>query len=51
MPTIANLMQTLSVMANPDGWIYWYHSRWFEYMSLQQVEGWDWVILRFFRAY
>ena len=31
-------------MANPDGWIFWYNSRWYEYTGTtpEQMEGWGW---------
>jgi PAS domain S-box-containing protein len=31
-------------MANPDGWIFWYNQRWFEYTgtTTEQMEGWQW---------
>ena len=42
--TLANLMPTLCWMANADGWIFWYNSRWYEYTGTtpQQMEGWGW---------
>jgi PAS domain S-box-containing protein len=41
---LANSMPTLVWMANPDGWIFWYNQRWYEYTgtTLQQMEGWGW---------
>jgi PAS domain S-box-containing protein len=31
-------------MANPDGWIFWYNSRWYEYTGTrpEQMQGWGW---------
>lgn len=42
--TLANLMPTLCWMANADGWIFWYNSRWYEYTGTtpDQMEGWGW---------
>ncbi len=42
--TLANLMPTLCWMANADGWIFWYNSRWYEYTGTtqRQMEGWGW---------
>ncbi len=41
---LANLMPTLCWMANADGWIFWYNSRWYEYTGTtpEQMEGWGW---------
>ena len=37
-------MPQLAWMANPDGWIYWYNQRWYQYTGTtpQQMEGWGW---------
>ena len=42
--TLANLMPTLCWMANSDGWIYWYNSRWYQFTGTtpEQMEGWGW---------
>ncbi len=34
----------LAWTANPDGWIYWYNRRWYEYtgQTPEQMEGWGW---------
>ncbi len=34
----------LAWMANPDGWIFWYNRRWYEYTGStpEQMEGWGW---------
>jgi PAS domain S-box-containing protein len=41
---LADGMPQLAWMARPDGWIYWYNRRWYEYTgtTLQQVQGWGW---------
>ncbi len=35
---------TLAWMANPDGWIFWYNRRWYEYTgaTAKEMEGWGW---------
>ena len=42
--TMANAMPQLAWMANPDGWIFWYNQKWYEYTGTtpQQMEGWGW---------
>jgi PAS domain-containing protein len=42
--TLANLMPTLCWMANAEGWIFWYNSRWYEYTGTtsEQMEGLGW---------
>ncbi len=42
--TFANNIQNLAWMARPDGWIYWYNQRWYEYTgtTLEQMQGWGW---------
>lgn len=42
--TLANSIPNLAWMANPDGWIFWYNQRWFEYTGTTpaQMEGWGW---------
>jgi PAS domain S-box-containing protein len=42
--TMADALPQLAWMADPDGRIYWYNRRWYEYTgtSLQEVEGWGW---------
>ena len=42
--TLANAIPQLCWMANPDGWIFWYNDRWYEYTGTtpQQMEGWGW---------
>ena len=41
---LANSMPNLAWMANPDGWIFWYNERWYEYTgtSPADMEGWGW---------
>ena len=41
---LANSIPQLAWMARPDGWIYWYNDRWYEYTGTtpQQMEGWGW---------
>ena len=41
---LANSIPTLAWMANPDGWIFWYNDRWYEYTGTtpQDMEGWGW---------
>jgi len=41
---LADGMPQLAWMARPDGWIYWYNRRWYEYTgtTFQQMEGWGW---------
>lgn len=39
-----DLMPQLGWAANPDGWIYYYNQRWYEYTGKtpSQMEGWGW---------
>ena len=41
---LANSIPTLAWMANPDGWIFWYNERWYEYTGTTpaDMEGWGW---------
>lgn len=41
---LADNIPNLTWMANADGYIYWYNSRWFEYTgtSPKEMEGWGW---------
>ncbi|MFD2514769.1 PAS domain-containing protein [Pontibacter locisalis] len=43
--TFANNVQNLAWMAEPDGWIYWYNQRWYEYTgtTLEEMLGWGWA--------
>lgn len=42
--SLANSIPTLCWMANPDGYIFWYNQRWYEYTgtSPAEMEGWGW---------
>ncbi len=41
---LANAVPQLVWMANPDGGIFWYNDRWYEYTGTtsEQMEGWGW---------
>lgn len=41
---LANAMPQLVWMACPDGWIFWYNQRWYEYTGTtpEDMEGWGW---------
>lgn len=42
--TLANSIPQLCWMANPDGGIFWYNDRWYEYTGTTpaEMEGWGW---------
>ncbi len=42
--TIADSIPQLAWMASPDGWIYWYNRRWYEYTGTtpDKMQGWGW---------
>ncbi len=42
---LANNIQNLAWMATPEGWIYWYNDRWYEYTGTTpgEMEGWGWT--------
>ena len=42
--TMANNLPNLSWIANSDGWIFWYNTRWYEYTGTtpKEMEGWGW---------
>lgn len=42
--TLADNMAQLAWMARPDGHIYWYNRRWYDFTgtTLADMEGWDW---------
>jgi PAS domain S-box-containing protein len=42
--TMADAVPQLVWMAQPDGFIYWYNRRWYEYTGTtpEQMEGWGW---------
>lgn len=41
---IANALPTLAWMAHPDGHIFWYNNRWYDYTGTvpDEMEGWGW---------
>jgi PAS domain S-box-containing protein len=41
---LAEGIPQLAWMTNPDGWIYWYNRRWYEYTGTtpKEMEGWGW---------
>lgn len=42
--TLADSIPQLAWMANPDGWIFWYNRRWYEYTGTtpEKMKGWGW---------
>lgn len=42
--SLANSIPQLAWMANPDGSVFWYNQRWYDYTSttLEDVSGWGW---------
>jgi PAS domain S-box-containing protein len=42
--TLADSMPQLAWIANPDGYIFWYNRRWYEYTgtTFEQMQGWGW---------
>jgi PAS domain S-box-containing protein len=42
--TLANSIHQLAWMAEPDGFIFWYNQRWYEYTGAtpEEMEGWGW---------
>lgn len=42
--TLADSIPQLAWMARPDGWIFWYNRRWYDYTGTtpEQMEGWGW---------
>ena len=42
--TMANSMSQLAWIARPDGFIFWYNQRWYDYTGTtpEQMEGWGW---------
>lgn len=42
--TLADNIPNLAWMANPDGYVFWYNKRWYEYTgtSPKEMEGWGW---------
>ncbi|HSH37649.1 MAG TPA: PAS domain S-box protein, partial [Chthoniobacterales bacterium] len=41
---LADSIPQLAWMAKPDGWIFWYNQRWYDFTgtTAQQMEGWGW---------
>jgi PAS domain S-box-containing protein len=41
---MADSIPQLAWMANPDGWIFWYNQRWYEYTGTtpEEMAGWGW---------
>lgn len=41
---MADNIPQLAWMTRPDGWIFWYNRRWFDYTgtTLEQMQGWGW---------
>ncbi len=44
LDAMVNTIPQLAWMAHPDGYIYWYNDRWYEYTGTtpEQMEGWGW---------
>src|ERR1700719_970772 len=42
--SLANSIPQLAWMANPDGSVFWYNQRWYDYTgtTLEDVSGWGW---------
>ncbi|GCE16292.1 hypothetical protein KDK_00920 [Dictyobacter kobayashii] len=42
--TLADNIPNLVWMATPDGWRYWYNSRWYDYTgkTFEELKGWGW---------
>ena len=42
--TMVDAIPQLAFMARPDGWVYWYNRRWYEYTGSkpQEMDGWGW---------
>lgn len=41
---LADSIPQLAWMAQPDGWIFWYNQRWYDYTgtTIEEMEGWGW---------
>jgi len=41
---LADSIPQLAWMAQPDGWIFWYNKRWYDYTGAkpEDMEGWGW---------
>lgn len=42
--TMADSIPQLAWMTEPDGWIFWYNRRWYDYTgtTLEEMQGWGW---------
>lgn len=42
--TMVDFIPQLAWMAQPDGWIFWYNRRWFDYTgtTIDEMKGWGW---------
>jgi len=42
--TVADALQQLTWMANPDGYVFWFNQRWHDFtgISPEQAQGWGW---------
>jgi PAS domain S-box-containing protein len=42
--TLADNMSQFAWMTDPNGWIFWYNHRWFDYTgtTLEEMQGWGW---------
>jgi len=42
--TMVDAIPQLAWIARPDGWIYWYNRRWYEYTGTrpEEMQGWGW---------
>ncbi|MEQ8471715.1 MAG: PAS domain S-box protein [Marinoscillum sp.] len=45
--TMVDNIPNLAWMAHPDGWIYWYNQKWYQYTGTTptQMEGWGWQMV------
>jgi hypothetical protein len=45
--TIADALPQLAWMARPDGYVFWYNERWYDYTgaTLEEAQGWGWQSL------
>ncbi len=41
---LANSIPNLAWMADPDGWVFWYNNRWYDYTGTtpEEMVGWGW---------
>src|SRR6266403_1463186 len=41
---LANTIPQLAWMAKPDGWVFWYNQRWYDFTGAtpEEMEGWGW---------